>query len=281
MKLTYPSASVCQLQIQPWGGRLAGVLFVLIGLGIGSLYFSTTKINCAIKKPGVAQQCLFKESVAGIYHSSDSIGQLEGSKINSIYNPPNGSNQQGSYSYQVLLLTQAVPTGLAFNMLNSSSLNDAQSISQDINNYISNSSENKLLLPSAYPLWILLFPLIFIPVGIMLFYTSSKTNLLLDKEQQMMTLSRISYAGTNEMRLEFTKLSHFFVNSRMSPSTNNNNNNNGFQWGTNNNQQQVYGIVLELADHTQIEITPTYDNAYNKKVSITEQLNTWIKPNNL
>ncbi len=53
MKLTYPSSSQCTLQIKPWGGRLFGLLFIVIGVAILCLFFISSEITCTVKRAGI------------------------------------------------------------------------------------------------------------------------------------------------------------------------------------------------------------------------------------
>lgn len=287
MKLTYPSATVCRLQFQSWNGRLMGLLFVIIGLGILVMYFSTSKISCVEKKPGIAMRCVLKEKIAYFYHSATPIGDLKNTQIKTVYTAPTQSNQQGSYSYQVLLLTTALPTGIAFNALSSSSYSGALMLQKTINNYIQNSSQETIRLPNTSSLLLLLFPILFIPIGIKVFLSSAKIQLDLDKATQKATLSSTSMTGATTRVIDFSQLSQFVVDSRSSSNNNNNmvNNNpmniDGFSIMNQNqmmNNQIVYGLALELHDHSRLALSQAYDNFYQQKAAIAQKLNQWIAP---
>ena len=279
MKLSYPSSSVCCLQIQPWGGRSVGVIFALVGLGILGMYFTVSTIECGEKKPGVARHCELIEKIAYWYSSTTPIGQLKGSKIKTIYNPPSG-NQSGNYSYQVLLSTEHESGGLSFSALNSSSYAKAQNIMQVIQDYVAHSSATKVVLPSAMPFWLLLFPLLFIPIGVVVFLTSARVRLELNKTTQKMSFYRTSLTGTSQNSYDFTQLAQFFVDSQWSQANNNPGmSGSGFQFGSQTNSgQQVYALMLELENHQRIQITPNYDSFYQNKATIAAKLNDWIKP---
>lgn len=273
MKLIYPTPSACRLQIQPWGGRAFGMLFFLIGLCVGFFLFTSVSLHCPGKKAGSALACELKEKIAHVYHSTTPIGDLTGTRVESVYQPPS-NNHQGSYSYQVLLLTKAMPSGIAFSELKSSNYDDVQQIAKVVDMYITQSNNPEIKLPSANPWWTLLFPVIFIVVGIHLILTSSKVQLDLDKNLRTVVLYRKSMMRSTTDTYKFEQILQFFVDSRWSS---NSNNSNGIQFNNQNGGQQVYALVLELVNHQRIQITFAYDNFYHNKAKIAEQLNSWIQ----
>ncbi|MCX7115586.1 MAG: hypothetical protein NTW08_06740 [Gammaproteobacteria bacterium] len=158
----------------PFRKKCFAMFFVFLGIAICICYFMSYRLVCTIKTPGTAQNCLLKDHLFNLYQSTTFIGDLSGAKIQSVYNPPTRSNITGSYTYNVLLISPQSPRGAYFRSLSTSDHANAITLSQVINEYVQHSTAHHIRLPNSFPGWLMIFPFLLIPAGIVLFVRRDK-----------------------------------------------------------------------------------------------------------
>ena len=162
-------------------GRFVGLFFLMSGI-IGTLYhIQPFKMHCQIKEPGTAKHCVVYNPVTNFFGIYKSIADVQRAKIIS-------KTLKNKKSYSLRLYTS---DGKIF--ITKSFNGDRETVKKArevINHYISSSSKSMLVIPnytSQGNMWLMIF---FIPFSLVFLYISSDNTLILNKNNNRMTLEK-------------------------------------------------------------------------------------------
>lgn len=162
-------------------GRFIGLLFLVSGITGTMFHILPFKMHCQVKEPGIAKQCVVYNPVTNLFGVKYTFSDIQQAKI--IY-----KTLKNKKTYSLRLYTS---DGKVFI---TKSFNDDREVVKNarvvINRYIQSSSKDMLVIPnytSRGNMWLMIF---FIPFSLVFLYISSDNKLILNKNNNSMTLEK-------------------------------------------------------------------------------------------